>query len=399
MTGRDRDDDATGTLPYLASRLRGFGVTIFAEMSMLAEQTGAINLGQGFPDQDGPETMIDAVVRAVRGGRNQYPPGPGIPELRQAIATHQQHFYGLDYDPDTEVLVTAGATEAITAAMLALCEPGDEVVMFEPYYDSYAPAVAMAGARRRVVPLRPPTWDFDPEQFAAAITPDTRLLLLNSPHNPTGKVFSPDELGAIARICVESDILVVTDEVYEHLVFEGRHVPLASLPGMGERTLTCSSAGKTFSFTGWKVGWACGAAPLITAVRTAKQFLTYVNGAPLQPAVAVGLGLPDQFFTDAATDLADRRDRLCGGLEDAGFEVFRPAATYFAMTDIRSLGEEDGMAFCRRLPERCGVVAIPASVLYDDGQAGRSLVRFAFCKRPEVIDEAVNRLRPLAARS
>jgi N-succinyldiaminopimelate aminotransferase len=368
-------------------------------MSMLADRTGAINLGQGFPDQDGPETMIDAVVRAVRGGRNQYPPGPGIPELRQAIASHQKRFYGLDYDPDTEVLVTAGATEAITAAMLALCEPGDEVVMFEPYYDSYAPAVAMAGARRRVVPLRPPTWDFDPEQFAAAITPDTRLLLLNSPHNPTGKVFSPDELAAIARICVESDILVVTDEVYEHLVFEGRHVPLASLPGMGERTLTCSSAGKTFSFTGWKVGWACGAAPLITAVRTAKQFLTYVNGAPLQPAVAVGLGLPDQFFTDAATDLADRRDRLCGGLEDAGFEVFRPAATYFAMTDIRSLGEEDGMAFCRRLPERCGVVAIPASVLYDDGRAGRSLVRFAFCKRPEVIDEAVNRLRPLAARS
>jgi N-succinyldiaminopimelate aminotransferase len=392
VTGRDGDDETTGTAPYLASRLRGFGVTIFAEMSTIAEQTGAINLGQGFPDQDGPAAMIDAVVRAVRGERNQYPPGPGIPELRRAIAAHQQHFYGVDHDPDTEVLVTAGATEAITAAMLALCEPGDEVVMFEPYYDSYAPAVAMAGARRRVVPLRPPAWDFDLEQFAAAITADTRLVLLNSPHNPTGKVFSPDELAAIARICVEADILVVTDEVYEHLVFEGRHVPLASLPGMGDRTITVSSAGKTFSFTGWKIGWACGAAPLISAVRSAKQFMTYVNGAPLQPAVAVGLGLPDRFFADAAADLAARRDRLCGGLEEAGFEVFWPAATYFAMADIRTLGEEDGVAFCHRLPERCGVVAIPASVLYDDGQAGRSLVRFAFCKRPEVIDEAVERL-------
>jgi N-succinyldiaminopimelate aminotransferase len=367
-------------------------------MSAVAERTGAINLGQGFPDQDGPAAMIDAAVDAMRDGRNQYPPGPGISELRQAISAHQQRFYGLGYDPDTDVLVTAGATEAITAAMLALCEPGDEVVMFEPYFDSYAPAVAMAGARRRVVPLRPPTWGFDLEEFAAAVTPDTRLVLLNSPHNPTGKVFGPDELEAIARVCVEADVLVVTDEVYEHLVFEGRHVPLASFPGMGERTITISSAGKTFSFTGWKVGWACGPAPLIAAVRTAKQFLTYVNGAPFQPAVALGLGLPDEFFAGAATDLAARRDRLCLGLDDAGFEVFRPAATYFAITDIRPLGHEDGVAFCRELPERCGVVAIPASVLYDDGQAGRSLVRFAFCKRPEVIDEAVNRLRQLAGR-
>ena len=384
-------------MPFLASRLQGFGITIFAEMSMVAERTGAINLGQGFPDQDGPPAMIDAAVKAMRDGRNQYPPGPGIPELRQAISAHQQRFYGLGYDPDTEVLVTAGATEAIAAAMLALCEPGDEVVMFEPYYDSYAPAVAMAGARRRVVPLRPPTWSFDLEEFAAAITPHTRLVLLNSPHNPTGKVFGPDELAAIARVCVEADVLVVTDEVYEHLVFEGRHVPIASLPGMAERTITISSAGKTFSFTGWKIGWACGPAPLIAAVRTVKQFLTYVNGAPFQPAVALGLELPDEFFAGAVADLAVRRDRLCVGLDDAGFDVMRPAATYFAMTDIRSFGQDDGMAFCRQLPERCGVVAIPASVLYDDQAAGRSLVRFAFCKRLEVIDDAVARLRTFAA--
>jgi N-succinyldiaminopimelate aminotransferase len=396
VTGGIGEDEPLGTMPYLASRLQGFGITIFAEMSMLAERTGAINLGQGFPDQDGPPAMIDAAVKAMRDGRNQYPPGPGIPELRQAVAAHQQRFYGVGYDPDTEVLVTAGATEAIAAAMLALCEPGDEVVMFEPYYDSYAPAVAMAGARRRVVPLRPPTWGFDLEEFAAAITPATRLVLLNSPHNPTGKVFAADELAAIARICVEADVLVVTDEVYEHLVFKGRHIPMASLPGMGERTITISSAGKTFSFTGWKIGWACGPAPLIAAVRTVKQFLTYVNGAPFQPAVAVGLGLPDEFFAGAVADLAARRDRLCVGLDDAGFDVMRPAATYFAMTDIRSFAQDDGMAFCRELPKRCGVVAIPASVLYDDKAAGRSLVRFAFCKRLEVIDDAVARLRTFA---
>jgi N-succinyldiaminopimelate aminotransferase len=384
--------------PVLASRLREFGVTIFAEMSALAERTGAINLGQGFPDQDGPAVMIEAAVAALRGGRNQYPPGPGVFELRQAIAAHQHRFYGLEHDPASEVLVTAGATEAITAAVLALCEPDDEVVLFEPYYDSYAPAIAMAGARRRVVPLRPPFWDLDLDRLAAAITPRTRLVLLNSPHNPTGKVFSADELAGIARLCIEADVLALTDEVYEHLVFEGRHVPLASLPGMAERTLTVSSAAKTFSFTGWKIGWICGPAPLVAAVRTVKQFLTYVNGAPLQPAVVAGLELPDEFFAGAARDLAARRDSLCDGLRDAGFSVFRPAATYFAMTDIGPFGETDGVAFCNRLPERCGVVAIPASVFYDDREAGRSLVRFAFCKRAEVIDDAVGRLRGLRSR-
>jgi N-succinyldiaminopimelate aminotransferase len=384
--------------PFLASRLREFGVTIFAEMSALAERTGAINLGQGFPDEDGPAVMIEAAIRAIRDGRNQYPPGPGIPELRRAIADHQRRFYGLEFDPDTDVLVTAGATEGITAAVLALCEPDDEVVLFEPYYDSYAPAVALAGGRRRVVPLRPPHWDFDLEQFAAAVTPRTRLVLLNSPHNPTGKVFSADELAGIARVCLDADVLVVTDEVYEHLVFEGRHVPLASLPGMRERTLTVSSAAKTFSFTGWKIGWVCGPASLVAAVRTVKQFLTYVNGAPFQPAVAAGLGLGDEFFAGAASSLAARRDRLCGGLAEAGFTVFRPAATYFAMTDVGPFGQGDGVAFCNQLPGRCGVVAIPAAVFYDDDEAGRSLVRFAFCKRAAVIDDAVARLGALRDR-
>ena len=381
--------------PLLASRLQRFGVTIFAEMSALAERTGSINLGQGFPDSDGPAVMADAAVRAIRDGRNQYPPGLGTPELRAAIAAHQQRFYGLAFDPDLEVLVTAGATEAIAAAMLALCQPGDEVVMFEPAYDSYAPAVAMAGATRRVVPLRPPEWSFDVDELAAAITPRTRLLLLNSPHNPTGKVFNAEELHVIAEVCVGADLLVVTDEVYEHLVFEGRHIPLASLPGMAERTLTVSSAGKTFSFTGWKIGWVCGPEAMVAAVRTVKQFLTYVNGAPFQPAVAVGLGLPDEVFAQAASDLALRRDRLCAGLLEAGFEVFRPMATYFAVTDVRALGFDDGVAFCRRLPERCGVVAIPASVFYDDPATGRSLVRFAFCKSLETIDAAVGRLGTL----
>ncbi len=384
-----------GARPVLASRLRGFGVTVFAEMSALAERTGSINLGQGYPDADGPTVMAEAAVEAIRGGQNQYPPGLGTLGLRRAIAAHQQRFYGLGYDPDHQVLVTAGATEAITAAMLALCDPGDEVVMFEPTYDSYAPAVAMAGATRRVVPLRPPSWSFAVDELAAAITPRTRLLLLNSPHNPTGKVFDAAELASIARLCVEADLLVVTDEVYEHLVFEGRHVPLATLPGMADRTLTVSSAGKTFSFTGWKIGWVCGPAPMVAAVRTAKQFLTYVNGAPFQPAVAVGLGLPDAFFDGAASELALRRDRLCDGLLGAGFEVFRPMATYFTLVDVRPFGDEDGVEFCRRLPGRCGVVAIPASIFYEDPETGRWLVRFAFCKSLDTIDEAVHRLSGL----
>jgi N-succinyldiaminopimelate aminotransferase len=385
----------TDRAPYLSSRLQGFGTTIFAEMSALAVKTGAVNLGQGFPDTDGPAEIAQAAIDAIRDGHNQYPPGIGIPGLRQAIARHQQHWYDLDFDPDTEVLVTAGATEAIAASLLALCEPGDEVVTFEPYYDSYAACTSMAGAQRRVVTLRPPDYHFDPDALRAAITPRTRLLLLNSPHNPTGKVFSRAELEVVADVCRTHDLIAVTDEVYEHLVFEGEHIPLATLPGMRDRTVTISSAGKTFSFTGWKIGWACASPPLLNAVKTAKQFLTYVNGAPFQYAIAQGLALPDERMKEFGADLRRRRDLLCDGLDAAGFTVYPPAGTYFVTTDIRPFGEDDGLAFCRSLPERCGVVAVPNVVFYDDKDAGRSLVRFTFCKKPEVLDQAIRRLGAL----
>ena len=387
----------TGRAPHLASRLQGFGTTIFAEMSALAVRTGSINLGQGFPDTDGPIEVADAAVAAIRSGHNQYPPGPGTPELRAAIAEHQRRFWGLTVDPDTEVLVTAGATEAIAATLLALCETGDEVLTFEPSYDSYGAAASMAGARLRVVTLEPPDHAVDVDGLARSITPRTRLLLLNSPHNPTGKVFGRDELAAIAQLCVAHDLLAVTDEVYEHLVYDGEHVPLAGLPGMAERTLTISSAGKTFSFTGWKIGWVCGPAALVTAVRTAKQFLTFVNGAPFQPAVVVGLGLPDSYFHELRDTLAAKRDRLCVGLERAGFVVHRPAGTYFVTVDARSVGFDDGVELCRVLPERCGVVAVPSAAFYTHPERGRHLVRFAFCKRDEILDEAAGRLEKLSA--
>jgi N-succinyldiaminopimelate aminotransferase len=382
--------------PFLASRLRGFGTTIFAEMSALAVEKGAINLGQGFPDTDGPIEVLDAAIAAVRGGLNQYPPGPGVPELRRAIAEHQCTWYGLDVDPEPEVLVTAGATEAIAAALLALCEPGDDVVTFEPYYDSYAACISMAGANRRVVGLRGRHATFEPDALRAAVTPRTRLLLLNSPHNPTGKVFTRAELEEIARVCVEHDLVAVTDEVYEHLVYEGEHLPLATFPGMRERTLTISSGGKTFSCTGWKVGWACGPEPLVSAVRTAKQFLTYVNAGPFQHAIAAGLRLPRERIVAIGAELGEKHRRLSTGLADAGLDVHPSTATYFVTVDIRSLGEDDGLAFCRALPDRCGVVAVPSVVFYDDKAAGSPFVRFACCKRLDVIDEAVARLGRLA---
>jgi N-succinyldiaminopimelate aminotransferase len=378
--------------PWLSSRLQGFGTTIFAEMSALAARTGAINLGQGFPDTDGPAVVAEAAIEAIRDGQNQYPPGIGTAELRQAISAHQQRFRGQQLDPDAEVLVTAGATEALTASLLALCEPGDEVLCLEPTYDSYAAAAAMAGARLRTVRLEAPAFRLDLDQLRAAVSARTRLVLVNSPHNPTGAVLSEAELGGIARLCVEHDLLAVTDEVYEHMVFDGVHRSLATFPGMAERTVTISSAGKTFSFTGWKIGWACGPAELVAAVRTAKQFLTYVNGAPFQHAIAVGLGLDDAFFASVAAELRPRRDLLCDGLRAAGFEVHAPQGTYFATADIRPLGEHDGIAFCRSLPERCGVVAVPSAVFYEDPRGVEHLVRFAFCKRPEVLAEAVDRL-------
>ncbi|MFF5023898.1 pyridoxal phosphate-dependent aminotransferase [Streptomyces collinus] len=385
--------------PFLNRRLAEFGTTIFAEMSALAVATGSINLGQGFPDTDGPEEVREAAVRALRDGRgNQYPPGPGVPELRTAVAAHQLRRYGLAYDPDTEVLVTAGATEAIAASLLALLEPGDEVVALEPYYDSYAASIAMAGGRRVPVTLRPDGGRFrlDLDELRAAVTDRTRLLLLNTPHNPTGMVLTRAELAAVAALAVERDLLVVTDEVYEHLVFdEAEHLPLATFPGMRERTVTIGSAGKTFSFTGWKVGWVTAAPGLVTAVRSAKQFLTYVASGPFQYAVAEALTLPDSYFEGFREGMRVRRDILAEGLTGAGFEVFRPAGTYFITTDIRPLGEKDGLAFCRALPERAGVVAVPNAVFYDDREAGSPFVRFAFCKREEVLREAAERLRRL----
>jgi N-succinyldiaminopimelate aminotransferase len=379
----------------MGAHLQPFTTTIFNEMSLLAARTGSINLGQGFPDTDGPPEVAEAAIAAIRAGHNQYPPGPGLPQLRQAIAEHQRRCYGLEHDPDTEVVVTMGATEAIAAAVLGLCEPGDEVVTLEPYYDSYAATIAMAGAKRRVVTLRAPDFALDPDALAAAVGPKTRLILLNSPHNPTGRVLSADELGAVARICVERDILAVTDEVYEHLVYDGRHIPLATLPGMAERTVTISSHGKTFSFTGWKVGWACGPADLIAAVRTAKQYLSYSGATPFQHAAVVALGLPAAYYDELAAGLAERRNLLCQGLRDAGLETFTPQGTYFATTDVASVGATDGVEFCLGLPERVGVVAVPMSVFYDDADAGRTLVRFAFCKRPEILVEAAARLKGL----
>ncbi len=381
--------------PLLSSRLAGLGTTIFAEMSALAAATGAINLGQGFPDQDGPSAVAEAAIAAIRAWHNQYPPGSGTAELRTAIAAHQQRFWGLTVDPDTEVLVTAGATEALAAAGLALCDPGDEILAFEPTYDCYQAMAAMAGATLRTVTLRHPHLEADVDALAALVGDRTRIVLLNSPHNPTGKVFTAAELEAIARVCVDHDLVAVTDEVYEHLVFDGEHRPLASFPGMAERTLTISSAGKAFSFTGWKIGWACGPKPLVDAVRTAKQFLTFVNGAPFQPAVAVGLGLPDAFFAELAADLQAKRDVLCAGLTAAGLEVVVPQGTYFATVDLRSIGEHDGLAFCRSLPERCGVVGVPTAPFYADPADGSPYVRFAFCKRPEVLNEAAERLASL----
>ncbi|MEV7405561.1 pyridoxal phosphate-dependent aminotransferase [Streptomyces sp. NPDC091267] len=382
------------TRPLLNRRLDGLGTTIFAEMSALALATGAINLGQGFPDTDGPEEIREAAVRALREGKgNQYPPGPGIPELRTAVTEHQQRFYGLAFDPDTEVLVTAGATEAIAATMLSLLEPGDEVIAFEPYYDSYAACIQMAGAKRVPLTLHAPAFRPDLDALRDAVTDRTRLLLLNSPHNPTGMVLTREELMAIAELAVERDLIVVTDEVYEHLVFEGEHIPLISLPGMRDRTVSISSAGKTFSFTGWKVGWVTASAPLVAAIRTTKQFLTYVSSGPFQYAVAEALRLPDEYFNGFREDLRAKRDILADGLTEAGFEVFRPQGTYFITTDIAPLGEKDALAFCRSLPQRCGVVAVPNSVFYDDPEAGRSQVRFAFCKRKDVLREAASRLR------
>ncbi|MEY4158270.1 MAG: hypothetical protein RL743_765 [Actinomycetota bacterium] len=380
----------------LNPRLAPFGTTIFAEMSALAVELGAVNLGQGFPDSDGPTEVLDVAVEAIRSGLNQYPPGAGMPVLRAAIATHQHRFYGVDYDADTEVLVTAGATEAIAGAMLGLLQEGDEVIVFEPMYDSYQACIALAGARAVAVTLRPPEYRPDIDRVRALVGPRTRAILVNSPHNPTGMLLTDAEQAEIATIAAEHDLVVISDEVYEHLVFDGlRHRSMAEYPGARDRTLVISSGGKTFRTTGWKIGWVCGPSHLVAAVRAAKQFLTYVNGGPFQPAIAHGLGMSDAYFRGVADELAARRDELVPALRSVGFDVYPSQSTYFVTVDVRAVAPGvDGRAFCVRMAHEAGVVAIPNLVFYSDANKdqGRSLVRFAFCKRPEVIAEACRRL-------
>ena len=373
--------------------------TIFAEMSALAVRTGAINLGQGFPDEDGPVEVLEAARQAIAEGINQYPPGIGMPVLREAIAAHQRRFYGLDVDATSEVLVTAGATEALAATILALVDTGDEVVTFEPYYDAYAALIARAGGVHRTVPLHFPNWRPEPDELRAAVTDRTRIILVNSPHNPTGAVLDTEMLELVVELATRHDALIVTDEVYEHLTFDRPHTPIATLPGARERTISISSGGKTFSTTGWKIGWLTAPAHLVTSVLAVKQYLTFVNGAPFQPAIATGLGLPDAVFEDAAASLRAKRDVLASGLTDAGFAISLPAAGYFIVADAAALGHDDGAAFCRELPDRAGVVGVPVSAFVhpERQHSVRSLVRFAFCKRLEVLEAASARLAALSA--
>ncbi|MBF6062231.1 pyridoxal phosphate-dependent aminotransferase [Nocardia terpenica] len=377
------------------ARLRPFASTIFAEMTELAVRHGAVNLGQGFPDSDGPAAMLETARTAIADGVNQYPPGRGVPALRRAIAADRARRYGVEYDPDRQILVTVGATEALAAAILGLVEPGAEVVLIEPYYDSYAAAVALAGATRRTARLVPDGDGFalDLDSLRAAITPKTRMLLLNSPHNPTGTVLGRADLRAIADLAAEHDLLVLADEVYEHLTFDGHeHISISTLPGMVERTVVVSSAAKTFSVTGWKIGWACGPAPLIDGVLAAKQFLTFVGGGPFQPAVAYALEHELDWVAGLRDSLSDKRLRLSKALSEAGFGVKRSDGTYFVCTDISPLTNSDALTFCRELPERLGVAAVPLSVFADDKPAWNHLVRWAFCKQDQTLDEAIRRL-------
>lgn len=372
--------------------------TVFAEMSALAAATGAVNLGQGFPDEDGPAEVLEAAVAAIRDGVNQYPPGRGTPDLRAAISEHQARWYGLEVDLDRQVLVTAGATEALAATLLALVEPGDEVITFEPFYDAYGALIGLAGGTHVTVPLPAPDFLPDEDALRAAFSDRTRAVLVNTPHNPTGRVLPTEVLTTIVELATKYDAVIVTDEVYEHLTFDVPHVPIATLPGAADRTVTISSAGKTFSTTGWKIGWLTAAPALVDAITTVKQFLTFVNGAPFQPAVATGLRLPDSVFAGIAAELSAKHNLLAAGLRAAGFEVMRPDGGYFVIADTAALGYEDARAFCLQLPELAGVVGVPVSAFVrpDHADGYRSLVRFAFCKRRSVLEDAAARLAGLA---
>ena len=371
--------------------------TIFAEMSALATRSGAINLGQGFPDEDGPTEVLDAAVKSIRDGVNQYPPGIGMPVLREAIAEHQQRFYGLTVDPDREVLVTAGATEALAATLLALLQDGDEVVTFEPFYDAYGATIALAGGVHRTVALRAPDFEPDLDELREAVSDRTRVILVNDPHNPTGAVFGRETLQTIVELAHEHDAIIVTDEVYEHLTFDRPHLPISTLPGGRDRTVTISSGGKTFNTTGWKIGWLIAPPPLVTAITAVKQFLTYVNGAPFQPATAVGLRMPDSFFAGIAATLAAKRDLLSAGLERAGFDVFGSHGSYFVVADATPLGYTDAVALCHELPSLAGVVGVPITAFCGPRlrEEAAPLVRFAFCKRVEVLERAAAQLARL----
>lgn len=378
---------------YAADRVEGLGSTVFETMSALATQHDAINLGQGFPEESGPSRIVEAAVEAMRQGQNQYTPGRGIALLRDAIAGHQHRYWGLEWDPETEIAVTTGATEAIATAVLGLVNPGDEVVMLEPFYDSYRSVVQMAGGVHRAVPMRAPDFRPDLDALHDVAGPQTKVIVLNTPHNPTGSVLSREELQAIADVAIEHDIVVVSDEVYEHLVFDGlKHIPIATLPGMRQRTLTISSAGKTFSFTGWKIGWASGPTSLVDAMVAAKQWVSYTSGAPFQPAIAAALLDAEEPIARIRQELVARRDQLCAGLTELGFGTHVPQGTYFATTDLRPLGVDDGVGFCERLPEDAGVAAIPCEAFFDDRPAGRPFVRWAFCKSEATIAEALSRL-------
>jgi len=381
--------------PRVRAALRPFGTSIFTEMTALAVRTGAVNLGQGFPDFDAPDFVKEAAVRAIRDGQNQYARPYGILPLAEAIALHQERFHGLRYDPLEEVTVVAGATEALHATILGLLEPGDEAILFEPWYDAYRPDLAMAGASWRAVRLEPPDFAVAPAALEAAVGPRTRAIVLNSPHNPTGKVFSRAELQAVADLCHRHDLIAIADEVYEHLAFDAPHLSLAALPGMRERTVVVSSGGKTFGCTGWKIGWACAPRHLSAGLRAAHQFVTFTNGTPFQHAIAAALGASDAFYAELLAGYRARRDALTAGLAAAGLAVLPAAGTYFAVADLGA-GADD-LEFCRTLPARCGVAAIPVSAFYAEEAPVRRLVRFAFCKRDETLAEGIRRLATLRA--
>jgi aspartate/methionine/tyrosine aminotransferase len=387
--------ESTLGAPQVAGRLAPFGSTIFIEMSRLAAEKGAINLGQGFPNFDGPDFIKDAAIEAIRAGHGQYARMSGIPELNRAVADVFAGETGITLDPDAEVTVTSGCSEALAASFLGLVNPGDEVILFEPYYDSYRACLAMAAAQPRFVTLRPPNFAVDPDELRAAFSPRTRAILVNTPHNPTGKVFTRPELELIASLCRRHDCIAITDEVYERLVFEGEHVRLATLDGMWDRTVTLSSLGKTFSLTGWKVGWAVAPPALSAGVRAAHQFITFATATPLQYGAAAALRAPASYYKQYLDDYRSRRDLLVEGLAEIGFEVYPPQGTYFVLADHTAFGLPDDTAFCRHLIERAGVAAIPPSAFYHDPADGRKLVRFAFCKDEQTLRDAIDRLAVL----